>query len=345
MRRARRIFRPLQSTFVLALVFLAVGGGLAETGLRLAESRWELPIGIVGSGNPCFDVTFARMVRFTDRRGVPDIVCVGSSMIKTAIDPDILDAEIGRRTGRRCSSFNFGVAGFNAAGAVQIVDLLNRENPPRLVVFDASPAAFLQADNPRLVSTEVGRSAWFRQRTGRPSVSGFLIDETELFKFFLRARMFLEAPEDHFQIGHWERRVRFDGFDARRAPGGDSAAVKVTGGSRASRATPLSLALLDGLLSRYPNVVLVSSPVHRAFLAHYPGGESSYHRTASEIAAVAERFERPFIDRPSGLAIPDSMWINANHLDAEGAAAFTTWLAGKLESSRHGLPRDVGGSR
>jgi hypothetical protein len=334
MKRRSIARRPFGSTLVLAVVLMLAGGALIEIGLRLATARWNLPVGIVGSGNPSFDVTVDRIERFTKRHGAPRVVCVGSSMIKKAVDPAVFETRIGGPAGERPFCFNFGVAGFTAEGAVRIVDLVQQHFGPELILFDASPVVFQQIVDPHLASTAVPRSTWFRHQMGEPSVDGFLIDRLMLVRYFLRARLYLEEPANHQQIRRYDRRTRFDGFDTNdTARGRAGVRVKVRTSLRRADPVPQQLALLDDLLPAHHNLVLIETPVSPRFTEYYPQGQVGYERALDAIDDIARKWGSPFVRSSGSFRVPDSHWVNDNHLSSAGAAVFARWLAGELDGT------------
>ena len=116
--------------------------------------------------------------------GTPiDLIFVGSSVVRSNIDPLAFDTEFGRRCGRNdLVSFNAGHSGAGVAAATVLLSNVYLEADPKLVIQFVRPEELRNVDNDLLLfqDSEIDR-LWADNRL-EGSLRGFLFDASALFR-------------------------------------------------------------------------------------------------------------------------------------------------------------------
>jgi hypothetical protein len=280
-------------------------------------------------------------------RGNPQILCLGSSMMKNAVDPEIMGRVSEALFGRGVSCFNFGVAGGDPVLSEQMLGPVASSLRPSLVLVEAVPPELHRPGLFNLISRGIPKSAWYRYRNGEPVVDGYLIDRLLLFRYFLRGRIFLEDPKTFRKLANREVRVRYDGFDTRNTPESERT-EKRRGESDADPPgiidASVHLNALDRILERSDRVLVVEVPLARSLRRSFPGGETGYLRSLERIRGLAERRGSRFLQTTGDFEAPEDGWLNPNHLNLAGAAAYSEWLTHQLAEAQLLDSRSVGGT-
>jgi hypothetical protein len=329
--------RRIGLSLTLALLLMVVVGSLAEGVLRWAFDGGRLPAGIVGTGNLSFDVTFHQAERFVVERGRPQILCLGSSMMKNAVDPETIERVSREVSGRSVSCFNFGVAGGDPVLSEQTLAAVQSELRPELILVEAIAPELHRPGVINLISKDIPQSPWYRYRSGEPVLDGFLIDRLLLHRYFLRFRLYLEDPKNFRRLAKQESRMRYDGFDTRNTPEGPESIERRTSSEAESGIigdASVHLSALGRILARSDRVVVVEPPLDAGLRRSHSGGESGYLDALARIRELAERHGTRFVQATGRFEAPEDGWLNANHLNLVGSAAYSGWLVRQLAEAQ-----------
>jgi len=344
-----RLTRPYGRTLLLAALILVIFVGLLETLSRIEAVQARLPTPSLGSGHQNFDLKLARLESFVKKEGGVDCILLGSSTVNHDLAPSVIRKAFREGTGKDIRVFNFGLAGLNNPVTVALVRILVDRYHPQLIILGIFPGEehFGRATGERLMS-----NPWVNQQLGRRSFSGWLLDHSLAYRYFLRFCVWLKQPEFSRSIRSLERQTLPDGFTTTTTsmPNIDDPPDPVREREYFVRyghfqVAPSHLEAIDDLLRFKTKVELavLELPIHPTFMAFFGRGKADYDPAVAETRKRAQREDVLFWSA-SQVRIPSEGWWNRNHLNAAGAQVLSLWLGERLaEAVKQGQLKNPGG--
>lgn len=301
----------VKAALFLSLVF-AVDRGIAfvlDTGYHVAAEHG-------GAGVTSEGTVFAAL----DAKA--DVVVVGHSHATHNYDTRILHDAL------RASVYN---AGKDAQGLWYVrgmVDLLDRAYTPKLYIIETPPSAIV------FVASKWERVSYLAPFMDRSPVIRRLvvsIRPTEPIKYLLKSTRYNSRLEKITPL-FLQRDPTFDGFipcPETMDPEGPRAQEKLPFGDADPGLVALLHETLDAARQAGVAVVLVSSPVYRK----HPFEPWELDPLTKQVGEIAKQHSVPYIvidTRQHPEFADPALYKDATHLNGEGAARFTTILAGKL---------------
>lgn len=334
---SRRLrFSSMPTLFGTGLVLLAlvIAG---ETGARSQLASRFLPAPSIGSGLVNLDLKFIELERFSREQGPVDCIFLGNSLVHRGIDPRVFDRVYGQLTGRKLSSFNFGVAGLAPEGARLVARVLIGLYHPKLLVLGTTVNDYRDGFGVR-TSTLIADNPWIRYQLGHFSLAGWLAEESAAYRFFLRFLIWLEEPELSRRISRQESEMTTAGF----GPENRSQNIDENRGSRRlqqqyrkwehfrfGRGELSNLVDIMGAASS-TEFILLEMPVHHSCFQFLKDKVHGYLMAREEIQNLAANSGEPFVELETTRLIPDDGWADLHHMNAKGADRFSRWLAGQV---------------
>ena len=230
------------------------------------------------------------------------------------------------------SCFNMALEAMMPETISDIVGILKRRFSPALIIIGISPIDFAGDD---YITRNFGNSPWFLYQAGINSPEGWLIENSQSYKYWLAFKKY-RSPEYRSDIKNQSMLIDTYGFQIRET---DNKIFQV---QQSVKFPDFSLAKNDfaafkDLMSdpaQKARIIVIEMPVHPEFLPYYvPGGEKGYEDLfIHPIQMVLDKESIPFIRTQSqimNIVTPDG-WIDNAHLNEKGAEQFSSWLAYKL---------------
>lgn len=327
-RKSLGAIRIANPTFWLACAVLALvligSEALARTNLA---RRW-LVTPSVGTNHEQFNVKLELLQQFA-QDGPVDCILFGNSVMAQGVDPAILGAAFQERTGRRLRCFNFGIDAATTRTIDAIAAIVTSQYHPPVVVFSTTPYDFVGGLLPRALS----RTAWFEYRMGKFTWRGWLTDHSAAYRYLLSHRSWITPT-------YWERLrrtqlmrnfTRSDGFrelhGSKRRPRRRVCNHQQQAILNHARAGVRSYGRL-----RRPgiNVLAIEVPFQASMHPCYRDSDR-YNELFDGVAAAARRAGIRYWRTPPAVdLVPANGWWDMGHMNADGAAVFSRWLAAQL---------------
>ena len=332
----RLVLRPsILKTPALALLLFIVAGLTMEAAARWAFDHLELWSPSLGMRHRQFEVEWHRLLAFQHDQAGPYCVFLGNSTVYRGIDPVIFSDWFETVSGIPLECFTFGVQGLapNSVGDVSqvIIDQLS----PALLVYGSDVPSLGKSAGGGPQSAVLER-AWFQHRIGNPSAEGWIIQHSMLVRYLLLGHELLRGdPRDWLSTNHnIEANTTARGFRDRDLSNLVPGQIPEPRGEvlEVLAAFEVSQEQLDGLrrlagLDGPTAVLVVEAPLHPGFFRFLGREEDDYLQAYGQLQAVLAEEGVPFLPSTAVVEIENAGWLNANHLNARGAAVFSRWLA------------------
>lgn len=328
----------LSPVILVTVAVLAV----AEIGFRLPAVQQRLP-----EPNPYYDIGVETRLRalhaWQPLNGQLDVLFIGSSVVRTNIDPALFDSTVALNSGEQITSFNGGLSALNP----DLVRFYFR----RFWLEHAHPKVVVQAVRLEELHSDVVARSWYRFKQGRFErwwVSDGFLDR-------LSASLYSHSRLLYYQ-GTWSDRLVQGWSDA-----GTEHNFPITATGYGPTHLTLREALATGRLPAAPPVyrddyqpqefatqlaalartdsmarangmlyVLVNMPEHCARYDGDPRGQARYQAYLDVLGGFARSLGIPLIDVTGGDAgafCNDAWFSDYHHMSPAGAQVFTTMLA------------------
>jgi len=80
-------------------------------------------------------------------------------------------------------------------------------------------------------------------------------------------------------------------------------------------------------------IIIFETPVESSYYDHFTNREADYQNYFQTVENVSLKYDIPFIRLTDPNVLPTEGWWNENHLNLEGANAFSSWLADQVSST------------
>jgi lysophospholipase L1-like esterase len=318
---------------VVAVVVLL----LAELAVRVGRSHLAVPSAWPA---PELQKKYDRIVARAASGQRTDVVLVGDSMMDAAGDPAALSAD-----GAPLSIYNASVAGETLPTIAEwttkvVVPRLH----PKLVVIGFSSNEL----NPSVLSPAQGLAAYDGSRAARAAEGrGNVVDDADAFlrrwSALYRYRNELRHPFAQPLTGAFNPALSADGQDLafqgqQYLSGGPLRDRVIIAGTIAALAGftvgPKNVAILRAMITSLraqgAKVMLVAMPVTADLVSYHPGGTVDYQTALDSFAAIATAAGAQYA--VPGVW-PTPVFADPVHLNAVGAARFSTYLAPLLRQA------------
>jgi hypothetical protein len=328
-------------TFVLAVLILIVLLGAGEAAVRLLPDDTG-PVIAAGSENPTFDAKIGLLDRLAAKEGGVDCIILGSSVVRNAFIPTLIEQDYHAQTGQAITCYNFGLPALTARSAHLVADLLVERYTPRLLVYGFTLRALAtDAAQAGDVYDGIAETPWVAYTRGTFSVEGWLAAHSELYRHYLAFRNWPDADYYHWRLTFTD--APCDGYQPFFATRPfDPATIEPPEYFVDFTLAAAEWAALEGIValrSDRTRVLLVEMPLPAFVLAMFEGGTPAYFAHFDAIAALAEPHGVPLWVTSSRDLIPDDGWAEDGlHVNDHGAQVFSRWFAETLAPSSL-LPR------
>jgi len=338
---------PFGRTLLLSVAILAGLFAAAELLLRWEPLQTSLPFPSFGSNSRNLDIKLHLLNKMVEREGPPDCLFLGNSMVQTNIDPEAFREAYEAATGNPIRCFNFGVNGMTPYPGAKFAKVLNRLFRPKMVIWGITPSDLNMRKTKKEVTLETGK--WVRYHSGQGDFSGWLIDRSFFFRYYLRFRFWLEFPKINKIHRIIEAQSSAHGFLRGRSSNEFANPLQMERETRLKeimrklKIDQRILPMVHEAFQSTPGITLVLAemPIHHKCLSYYPEGGKTHNRIISRISGFADQKSIHFIPSRPDKPLLDAEWQNYNHLNCNGARQFSGWLGHQVGSAvKQGLIPD-----
>jgi hypothetical protein len=313
----------------------------------LARTPWLeklSPYRSVGNFDYQFETKWFRLQDYVKSHGGVDIIVLGSSLVNTGVDPDIVAQMYYQQTGVHPRIFNFGVEGMTIAPNSVIDRLLEQRYHPAMLIYITEMRDYI-AGNGLEYETPFLNDPWMQFQTGNFNLFGWLVDHSSALQHYLPFRnwartdfpqtiaFYIKRYHDTSASGY-EPDIGI-GVNINIPPNPDDPAeaqnFKDYGNYQiaASRLNNLK-SILDLSKDQGTAVWVVEMPVHPTFYV-YVGGEAVHKQFQQTISSFVTTNGGTFLPAETCLgSIPLNGRSNRWHLNYIGAPYFSSCLGNQL---------------
>ena len=330
--------------FSLTIAIIIVISGILELFARTPVLSKVSPFRSVGLTDYQFETKWFKLQDFVKQNEGVDIIVLGSSLVNTGIDPDIVSKTYYAQTGVHPRIFNFGVEGMTIAPNSVTAGLLVERYHPALLIYVTEMRDYI-AGNGLMVETPFLNDPWLRDQLGYFTFSGWIIDHSAALQHYLPYRNwmradFLDTMAFYLRRYHdtsasgYEPDSRFGvNIDVPPDPNDPLEAqnFKDFGNYQVSPARLGNLkSILDLGHDQQTAVMVVEMPVHPTFYV-YVGGEKVHAQFQETISTFVTINGGSFLPAEACFStIPLFGRFNRWHLNFRGAPLFSNCLGGQL---------------
>ena len=327
------------------LAFLALSAllleGLARSLVRPAFPAASLGVGPVPTGSN-FEIKWYRLQQYVAANGGVDVLLVGSSVVNTGLDPDVIAQTYTGLTGQKLRVFNFGVEGLDIVPNSVYARILVEAFHPRLLIFGTIPRDYLAADNLEVNSAFLS-SPWIEYRSGAPNPAGWLIEHSLALQAYLPYRDWMRSdfPTLRADFLHRILRTSPSGYEpdnnvatnVEQHPSPDDPNETAAFAKYADyRVDPGRLASLQAILDLQTDgthVLVMNIPAAASFY-DYMGGAAVYRDYEATLSARVNAAGGIFLSSEDAPPIPANGYSDREHLNYMGAPVLSAYLGAHL---------------
>jgi hypothetical protein len=314
---------------------------LLEISARSLWAERAFPIRSLGIYHYPFELKWFQLREYVQKYGGVDAILIGSSLVNTGVDPEVMSQAFFERTGTRLRIFNFGVEGLTVAPNAAIADLLIKEFHPDHLIYVTDMRDFIATvgvqDEKRFLS-----NPWLQYKAGRINLSGWLIDHRPCSISALPEWMRADFPESFYAYLRASWNTSEGGYEPEYAvaenldtpPNPDNPADARYFTSYGNYLIdPARLADMVSILelgqTRGTRILVAEMPVHPTFFS-YVGGNEIHVQFQETISSAVISAGGTFSPAEACENIPDSGRGDRWHLNVRGAPVFSACLGGNL---------------
>jgi hypothetical protein len=333
---------------IASIIFQAALAGLALVLILefLARTPWaerHFPYRSFANYHYQFEIKWFKLQEYVRQNGGVDVILLGSSLVNTGLDPQVISQAYFERTGQQLRIFNFGVEGLTIAPQSVIGRILVDAYHPALLVYVTEMREYVAGSGVKL-ETEFLSNPWMRYRQGFVDPLGWLEDHSRLMQDLLPWRNWMreDFPNSIYMFITRSANTTSSGYEPENAVGvdldyppepGDPAEAKTFALLSNYQVTPERLDDLRTLLAlgstNNTRILVVEMPVHPTYYV-YAGGEQVHQAFQAAIAATVTFAGGMFIPAEACPGIPVEGRANRWHLNKVGVPFFSSCVGGQL---------------
>ena len=343
----KQVFANKKSPWSLLILTVAFFCVLSASLELLARTSWlekVSPYRSVGNSDYQFEIKWFRLQDYVKIHGGVDIIILGSSLVNTGLDPDIVAQTYYEQTGIHPRIFNFGVEGMTIAPNSVIAKLMVERYHPALLIYVTEMRDYI-VGNGLEYETPFLNDPWLRYQTGNFNLVGWMTENSAALQHYLPFRNWVRSDFPDTIALYFKRykETSASGYEPDSAIGAnidtppnpdDPAEVqnfKEYGNYQVAAARLENLkSILDFSKNQGTTVWVVEMPVHPTFYV-YVGGEKVHQQFQQNISSFVTTNGGSFLPAEACLSvIPLNGRSNRWHLNYIGAPYFSKCLGGQL---------------
>ena len=334
--------KSLWSILFLAIAFFCLLSAILEL---LARTPWlenASPYRSVGNVDYQFEIKWFRLQDYVNQHGGMDIIILGSSLVNTGLDPDIVAQTYFQQTGVDARIFNFGVDGMTVAPNALIARLLVERYHPALLVYVTEMREYIAGLGTEY-ETPFLDNPWLQYQMGNFNLPGWLVDHSAALQHYLPFRNWM-SPDFSGTMPIYLRRYQItsaSGYEPEQAVANnldyppspknaeDAQYYKDYGNYKIAPSRLNDLQAILNLNQEGTAIWVVEMPVDPSFYI-FVGGTGVHQQFQQTIAALTTTHGGSFLPAEACNDIPIVGRANRWHLNYMGAPIFSKCLGNQL---------------
>ncbi len=192
MARVPLLSKPTPRVILYFLLFLVIIAMSCEFIGRTPWVERVFPYRSVGNYDYQFEIKWFRLEDYVKQNGGVDVIILGSSLVNTGIDPDVMAETFFEKTGFKLRMFNFGVEGLTVAPNSVTARILMERYHPALLIYVTEMREFV-AGSGLAYETPFLTGPWLRYERGDFNITGWLIAHSAGLQHYLPYRNWMRA--------------------------------------------------------------------------------------------------------------------------------------------------------
>lgn len=299
-----------------------------------------------------FEIKWFKLEDFVEENGGVDVLLVGSSIVNTGIDPDILSAEYEKLTGEHLRIFNFGVEGLTVSPTSVIVRILAHKYHPSTILLVTEMRDYV-AINGLAVENQLLSDKWFSFQEGNEcTLNGWLRVNSNALKSILLFRNwsrsdFLDTYQTY--LTRWKN-TSASGYEADHHIGKNINVLPDFSLKEEAQKYAMfhDFSIFPGRLENLKSILHPDESVQMVIVTEIPpyptyfeyfGGTWVHKAYLEELKTVVEQNDGIFLPPFNWDVIPLENRVDNHHLNEYGATLYSTLLAEQLARNCQG--RDI----
>jgi hypothetical protein len=180
------------SILILTVTFFLALSAILELVARMPWLEKVSPYRSVGNFDYQFEIKWFRLQDYVKQQGGVDIIVLGSSLVNTGVNPDILAQEYYQQTDIHPRIFNFGVEGMTISPNSVIAKLLVERYHPALLIYVTEMRDYI-AGNGLEYETPFLADPWLRNQIGNFNLVGWLAENSAAMQHYLPYRNWVRS--------------------------------------------------------------------------------------------------------------------------------------------------------
>ncbi len=290
-----------------------------------------------------FEIKWYRLKQFIEKNGGVDVIVIGSSVVNTGIDPDIVAETYAKQTGTKLRIFNFGVESLDIVPNSVYAKILVQKYHPALLIFGTIPRDYLDNDGEEVNSLFLA-SPWIQYHSGKLNLLGWSIDTSVALHLFMPFRKWMrtDSADQQSKYNYRLSRTSASGYEPdhyiatnsdQHPDPSDPNEVDAFAKYHDFQVAADRLARLQDILDLQKigktQVIVIDMPLASTF-PDYMGGQSVYQAYQQTLETTVAASGSVFIPANGDPAIPPDGHSDREHLNHIGAPVMSTFLGNQL---------------
>lgn len=290
-----------------------------------------------------FEIKWFKLEDYVRQNGGVDVLLLGSSIVNTGIDPDVLSSEYEKLTGEHLRIFNFGIEGLTVSPTSVVAKILVEKYHPSTILFITEMRDYV-AINGLTVENQLFSDEWFSlQEDGVFSLNGWLRLNSNALEYLLPFRNWSRPDfKDTYQTTQtrWNN-TSASGYEADHKSGKDiDVHPDLSQPEEAQKYAmfhdfsiyPGRLENLKTILNPGDNVqlsIVTEIPPYPTYFDYF-GGTWVHKMYLEDLKTFVEQNGGVFMPPLDWEMIPLTCRVDNHHLNDYGAKLYSTLLAEQL---------------
>jgi hypothetical protein len=333
---------PFGRTLGLALVLIMIVSAIGEGSLRFLISKSYIPVPLIGTWVPEFDIKINRLDALKQKQGHIDCIFLGSSMVDWGFNPEIFAQAYENETGDQINCFNMGLPTLTAGPAGKVAELLVYRYQPDLLIFGATARDYSNITGG--ATKPLNWDPWIKYSLGQFNLQGWLADHSMFYRFLRYQYNRMNPGFDTVSL-QLEKQLNEYGF----LPTNETSEVKdfdfLLKDFEIYEPDFGGLKYMVQLQSSELRILVVELPINPAFFPYYveDGIEAYEEKFFTPISKFLKSKKVLFWQTQADVVplIPAEGWKDRLHMNKTGARVFSEWLGKQFaESVKTGTIKD-----
>jgi RNase H-fold protein (predicted Holliday junction resolvase) len=357
MQNSQRVYPLISRRFVyrsiLGLLFTLGLFLIVEFVARMPLVQARVPMQAYGSNNIQFDYQIDYLNKFVRHYGAPECFIIGNSMTLRGINPQILNDEVERMTGKKLICYSFSITGSPLTAEAKFTAVLVKKYHPKLIIIGTNFLDYTKkremADDTRFID-----NPWVQYQSGNFSLDGWLVENSYAYRIVKLISYGAYRGFDYSQINHdidkWQDSLSEYGYGYSDGVNvveekADQEEIKTLihkfgDFSQSTKSYKALQEIVKLVKEGHIRLVIVRTPYHPSLidwtddngkpLAQVEQAQSFIQKVDKKFTQLHKSNEFVYLEFTDNSLLGGGVWLDRYHLNHWGGEIYTTWLADQL---------------